>query len=301
MMKQNQRCVWAALLLGLAVICSPVFVGAEGTDSTTVGEEVPLWVLSDPEDFLADLVPRKSVVPVSSWLVPGEEAEPAAADLSRKYVLTGSPQILIYHTHTTEAYRQTDKDTYQESGAWRTKDNSQNIVAVGEELKKQLEAFGFTVIHDTTDHEPPKLATSYTRSEETMEKYKKKYPDLQVFIDLHRDAANAEKNRDDVVVVDGQRCARVMCVVGKGTKYEAKPNFQENYLLAGAFTSHMEEIHQGFTRPVRVKDGRYNQHISDTSLLIEVGHNANTFREALNTQKHIATALHKIFLLPDKA
>ena len=41
--------------------------------------------------------------------------------------------ILIYHTHTWEAYRQTD-ERYQETEKWRTKDERYNVVAVGEAL-----------------------------------------------------------------------------------------------------------------------------------------------------------------------
>jgi len=35
--------------------------------------------------------------------------------------------ILIYHTHTWEAYRQTD-ERYQETEKWRTKDERYNVV-----------------------------------------------------------------------------------------------------------------------------------------------------------------------------
>ena len=56
----------------------------------------------------------------------------------------------------------------------------------------------------------------------------------------------------------------------------------------------MERIKEGFTRPIRVKSGRYNQHVSDMCLLIEVGHNANTLDQALNTAKYVALALSRV-------
>ena len=71
--------------------------------------------------------------------------------------------ILIYHTHTWEAYRQTD-ERYQETEKWRTKDERYNVVAVGEALTRALTAMGYTVVHDTTAFEPPKLADAYARS-----------------------------------------------------------------------------------------------------------------------------------------
>lgn len=213
----------------------------------------------------------------------------------------GGPQILVYHTHTTEAYRQTDACRYEESGDWRTEENDKNIVSVGELLTKELsETYGFSVIHDITDHEPPKLSTAYSRSLVTMEKYKEKYDTMQVYIDVHRDAYNdVEAGKDDVVVVDGKRCARVMFVVGTGKGQTGKgfgemPDWESNYDLANRITEQLNSYHEGFTRPIRVKTGRYNQHVSDKCLLIEIGHNANTLEEAQNSVKYVAKAINAV-------
>lgn len=245
---------------------------------------------------------------VFSWLLPAEEEESAEkeyecflpffetkqneqAEQNDGFSVSGEVHILIYHTHTTEAYRMDGDDVYEESGFSRTKNYEQNIVRVGEELKQQLEAKGFRVIHDTTDHEPPKLATAYERSEQTMRYYQEKYPDMDLYIDLHRDAADVEKNKDDVVILDGKRCARIMFVVGKGIRYEQKPDFDANYALAEQLTQRLDAYDARFTRDIRIKDGRYNQHISNMCLLIEVGHNANTLQDALNSTYYLAEAI----------
>ena len=90
------------------------------------------------------------------------------------------PQILIYHTHDTEAYTQTAGHEYVPSGDWRTEDASCSVIAVGEELARILnEDYGIETIHDTTRHEPPLITTAYTRSLETMLAYKQKYPSLK--------------------------------------------------------------------------------------------------------------------------
>lgn len=208
--------------------------------------------------------------------------------------LKEAPHILIYHTHTTEAYRQDGEDTYKETTEWRTNDQSKSIVQVGEVLKEKLEALGFVVIHDTTDHEPPKLATAYSRSLETMEEYKEKYPDMSFYIDLHRDAANVETAQDDVVEIDGKRCARLMFVVGMGEKYDEKPNWQENYSLAKSIMAKLNEFDENMTRPIRLKTGRYNQHVAENCILVEAGHNANTLKEAENSMEYLAQAIAKV-------
>lgn len=202
-----------------------------------------------------------------------------------------APQILIYHTHTTEAYTQTKENLYTQTSSFRTREQDKSVVAVGEALKKELEeVYGYEVLHDTTDHEPPKLATAYQRSEQTMTAYKEKYPSLQIFIDLHRDASS---DSTDYVLVNGQPAARIMCVVGQGEKYEVKPDFESNLALAQAFTDSLNRQWQGMGRKVRIKPGRYNQHLSSKSLLLEVGHNANTLEQALQAVPAIAKALHE--------
>ena len=100
-----------------------------------------------------------------------------------------APRVLIYSTHSTEAYTQTDENEYEPSSEWRTEDESRNIIAVGAYLARELtEKYGFAVIHDTTNHEPPDFYTSYNRSLDTMERLKEQYPSIDVFIDVHRDA-----------------------------------------------------------------------------------------------------------------
>lgn len=202
-----------------------------------------------------------------------------------------APTILIYHTHTTEAYTPTAENPYAQTSAYRTREQDKSVAAVGEALKKELEeVYGYVVLHDTTDHEPPKLATAYERSEVTMAAYKEKYPTLNIFIDLHRDASS---DNTDYVLLNGQPVARVMCVVGKGEKYEVKPDFESNLSLAEAFTDSLNRQQQGLGRKVRIKLGRYNQHLSSHCLLLEVGHNANTLEQALHVVPAIAKALHE--------
>ena len=74
------------------------------------------------------------------------------------------PRVLIYHTHTWEAYEITESERYTPTETWRTQDDHYNMVAVGEALAKELTARGFVVVHDTTAFEPPNLSTAYTRS-----------------------------------------------------------------------------------------------------------------------------------------
>lgn len=224
-------------------------------------------------------------------LINGSKQQPAPFSLGGD-----EPRVLIYHTHNTEAYTQTEQYSYVKSGDWRTQDNTRNVVAVGEELARLLrEEYGINVIHDVSDHEQPALKTAYTRSLETMERYKKEYPSLTLFIDLHRDAYSVEGENKDYVTVDGKRVARIMFVVGTGETGvdpgDPRPDFNSNYALAKRICENLSEHNERFVRNIRVKTGRYNQHVSPQCLLVEVGHNANTLEEALCAMPYLAKAI----------
>lgn len=56
------------------------------------------------------------------------------------------PQVLIYHTHGSEAFNTTG-DIYYTNQSMNTKDVSRNVVAVGEVLEQTLSALGVEAIH----------------------------------------------------------------------------------------------------------------------------------------------------------
>jgi len=205
------------------------------------------------------------------------------------------PRILIYHTHNTEAYKMSGTYKYEESKSYRTYDQSASVIAVGELLAKILsEKYGCNVLHDKSDHEPPKLSTSYTRSEITMKRYKEQYPSLVMFIDVHRDAGNGM-----YVDLGGKQVARLMFVVGTGegatgTGFKEMPDYKSNYALALAITNRLASYHEELVRNVRVKTSRYNQHISSQCLLVEVGDHKNTLEQALNAVPYLAKAIVEV-------
>ncbi len=263
----------------------PVIYGLD-IDEVEIGETEHGEMPEQGTDFYFDVLPYDIKMEILGF------ADDAPKDF---HVGTQGPQVLIYHTHTQEAYRQIEGKEYVETGSWRTGDEDSSVVAVGDVLESELKSFGYSVLHDTANHEPPSLKTAYSRSLETMERYASDYPTLSVYIDVHRDAySDIEAGSKDFVTVNGEECARMMFVVGTGEKYNDKPNYESNYKLALAVTDELEKIQKGFTRPIRVKTGRYNQQVSDMCLLIEVGHNANSLEQAKNAAKYAALALSRV-------
>ncbi len=202
----------------------------------------------------------------------------------------GDPlRVLIYHTHTHEAYTQVAEDPYIETETWRTADPSYSVVRVGEALSELLRQQGIEVVHDLTDHEPPKLSTAYARSLETLQSYEGETFDL--YIDLHRDAYNSSLLK--CIRYNGHELPQLMVLIGNGGDYEVKPDYEENLRFAVRLTDAVNEQVSDLCRSVMVKNGRYNQHVGTPAILIEVGHNENTLSQALSSMPYLSEAIRK--------
>ncbi|MBR5491190.1 MAG: stage II sporulation protein P [Oscillospiraceae bacterium] len=207
---------------------------------------------------------------------------PAYLEAGINISLSGEgPQILIVHTHGSEAYTQWGTDRYEESDPYRTEDKSQNVIKVGDVLAQTLEKKGLTVIHDREIYDYPSYTGSYSRSGAAVEKYLEKYPTISIVIDLHRDALGSG---DTVYKTKAEaslgECAQLMLLVGTGQNGLYHPNWEENLKLALYLQKAMEQSYPSLARPLALKSERYNQHLSTGSLIIEVGSTGNTLAEA---------------------
>lgn len=222
--------------------------------------------------------------------------------LNREVNLTLSkegPQILIMHTHGTEAYTMADGDDYTPSDTARTTDENYNMIRVGEEIKSVFEEMGLSVIHDTSLYDYPSYTGSYARSLKGIQSYLEEYPTISVVLDIHRDAligADGTAYKVTDTLEDGETVAQVMLVVGSNDGGLEHPNWEDNLTLAAHIQAAMLALHPGFPRPVNLRSQRFNQHMTSGSLLVEVGTSGNTLQEALAGARKFAQAAGKVYL-----
>ncbi len=226
----------------------------------------------------------------------GEEIDIVAdlqGKLSFEVTKSSQPQILIYHTHATEAFMNDESEYYTNRDEPRTTDTEQNIVKIGELIANQLENAGYAVVHDKTIHDYPAFSGSYTRSAETVNKALKEYPSIKIAIDVHRDSVTSGNDKvAPVVVVNGKEAAQVMLVMGSQTgSVENHPKWRENLRLATKLQYIFESNYPQFARAVLLKSAKYNQHLTTGSFLIEVGSDANTFEQAKYSAELIGKSL----------
>lgn len=192
------------------------------------------------------------------------------------------PQVLIIHTHSSEAYSPAGLDRYKSSGNTRTQDNNYNVIRVGTELERVLKESGINVIHDCGVYDYPSYAGSYSRCEEAIRGYLEKYPSICIVFDLHRDALGT----DDVIyktvaTEDGVCASQIMMVLGSDDSGLEHPNWTSNLRLALYLQNEILKKYPSLMRPVTLVPYRYNQQLTAGSMILEVGCNGNTLQEAL--------------------
>ena len=236
-----------------------------------------------PED--AELVEVHSVCGYDADL-PALLAQPLAWELQQE-----APTVLIVHSHGTESYQKTED--YTEYTSYRTRDKDYNVVSIGTEIQKALEAGGISVLHDTTCHDDPSYSKAYTNSRKSVQAYLDQYPSIQMVLDIHRDAVENSQGKQIGYTTTTQqgRSAKLMLVVGTDANGLTHPHWPENMALAVKLHALLEKNTPGICRPISFRKQRFNQDLSPGALIVEVGAAGNTRQEALVAGRLLADAI----------
>ena len=212
---------------------------------------------------------------------------PALLQKELQWNLAGeAPTVLILHTHATESYSRRGEN-YRETSAWRTLDESYNMLALGDLVAGILEEQGIGVVQDRTLHDYPSYSGSYTRARKSLRELLEAYPDIRLVLDLHRDASSGEAGQMRTrALVDGEVSAQLMVVIG--TNHE---NYTENLSLGLKLHALLEQQNPGIMRPLQLRAQRFNQDLSTGALLIEIGAAGNSHAEARLAARELAEAI----------
>lgn len=203
------------------------------------------------------------------------------------------PQILIYHTHSQEAFVDSVPG-----------DVSQTIVGAGDYLTQLLtEQYGYQVIHHTGQYDVNEAGEldrdpAYSRALPVLEQILQENPRIQVVIDLHRDGVG--ENVHLVTEVDGKQAARIMFFNGT-CRNEAgdiegmeNPYREDNLAFSLQMGLLMKAQYGELFRAIYLKQSRYNQHLMGRSALVEVGAQTNTVEEIYNAIPYLAQIIDQV-------
>ena len=205
-----------------------------------------------------------------------------------------SDKILLYNTHTSESYANSEKYQFEYSGSRRSQDASFNMLSVAKKFKENLDCKGFEVVHDTTAHDYGTYTSSYARSRITAKNALVSMGNAGIIIDVHRDAVEDLDFRP-VVNIKGVDVAQCMLVIGVGTDVTENEYYEDNLKLALKIQQIADEMYPGLFRPMIIRNSIYNQDLNKYSLLIEVGASGNTLDEAYLATRCLANLLNIVY------
>lgn len=194
------------------------------------------------------------------------------------------PQVLIVHAHGSESYAPDAAFPYTPTETERTTDTRFNVVRVGDELQKVLEAGGVKAVHIREIYDAPVYSGSYDRALVAIEDALAAYPSIQIVIDIHRDSILTDSGEayKTSCTIDGTEMAQIMFVVGTDDGGLTHPNWRNNLNYVTGLQYKLNRTYPELMRPVNLRTQRFNQHASPGSMLLEVGSSGNTMTEALS-------------------
>ena len=203
------------------------------------------------------------------------------------------PQILIYHTHSLEAFIDSRIGVEEDT-----------IVGVGNYLTELLtEKYGYQVLHHKTAYDINEYGygdrdNAYQRATKGLEAILEQYPSIEIVIDLHRDSREVT-----VANVGDKQVAQIMLFNGLCRNiygpYKAYTNeyLSENLALSLQMKLLGDSLYPGVMRRIYLKSDQYNMHFKPHSILVEVGTQDNTVEQAKNAIEVFADILNEVLTL----
>jgi len=182
-------------------------------------------------------------------------------------------KALLYFTHSHEAYKPV---TQAKNGKISVSHQTENITKFGEKLQAQLLFNGIDT--DILAVEVPHSGAYKAIRPHVNKKLQEKKYDL--IMDLHRDSVGPEKT---TISHNDEKYAKVAFVIGM-----EHPNFERNRTNAVLLKNEMELLVPGITRNLVMKhgagvDGKYNQDLDPSLLVVELGGIGNSEDELNRT------------------
>lgn len=205
-----------------------------------------------------------------------------------------SDKILLYNTHTSESYSNSENYQFEYTGTKRTTDANFNMLSVAKEFSENLNSKGFTSIQNTTPHDYGTYTSAYAKSRITVQDALVNMGGASISIDVHRDAT-ADLEYRPTVEIKGVQVAQLMFVMGVGSDTTINPYYEDNLKLALKIQQLADKVYPGLFRPMYIRNSVYNQDLNKYSLLVEVGATGNTIEEAKLATRCLTNLLNIIY------
>ena len=192
-------------------------------------------------------------------------------------ILLESPRVYIYNTHDSEKYIENDKGVYDASYIMKEKLDNLGIPTLIEPSR----------VSEYISKNKIDYNLSYTVSRNYIVSTLNTYPDIELVIDLHRDAVDRPYS---YVELNNKSYAKIMFV--QGIKYD---NYEHNMDLAKSISDEISKNYPGVSKGIMTKPvSIFNQDLNKNSILIELGTNNNTWEEVNNSIDVLVDAIRRV-------
>ncbi|MCL2461199.1 MAG: stage II sporulation protein P [Defluviitaleaceae bacterium] len=267
---------------------------AENTEGPLTAPFYPTFDTLSELSGLGDLEKYLYTVDDTAYVAEGglDVQDYAEEDLTTD--LTGAlPKILIIHTHSQEAFADSRPGALEDT-----------IVGVGQELCEILvDKYNISVVHDIGQYDvvngQEQRDGAYERMAPAVEAILKKYPSIEVVIDLHRDGVPDGTRL--VTTENGVEMAKLMLFNGilslnqNGSPVKPEgltnPYLNDNLAMSLQMQLTANELYPGLMRRIYLKPYRYSLFMKPKSILVEVGAQTSTVQEAKNAMGPLAEVL----------
>lgn len=201
------------------------------------------------------------------------------------YVEKEEPIIYIYNSHQGETYSTKYLEDYN---------IVPDVIIASNMLKDKLENIGIPTLVENSDildymkKNNLNHAGSYIASRHFLTQTLNKYPNMKLYIDLHRDAITHNLS---TTTINGKECAKILFVIG--LEYDT---YQNNLAIVTKINNIIENKYPTLSRGILKKQGYgvngvYNQDLASNVILIEIGGNENNIEEVNNTLDLVAESI----------
>lgn len=190
--------------------------------------------------------------------------------------VVSKPRVYIYSTHQHEEYAGVGLAKY---------DINPGVIMASYIMQDRLNNFGISTIVETRDVAKYKkeINSNYTydATRHFLKTTLEENPDLDLIIDLHRDALSKDLS---TTTINGKKYAKILFVMN--------PNYKDNINLVKRINSYINKNYPGLSRGIYDKyRDTFNQDLNKNALLLEVGGQHNTIDEVINTIDALVLAI----------